>query len=113
MQATINFDIKSAALARDNGIEQAMKSANNKTPEWSEQAYNYLLDFIKANRGKRFMVEDFRAWCSDRLPAPPSLRAFGGLIVRARNAGLIYCCGTDRVKNVKAHRANASVWVVC
>lgn len=106
------FDVRTAALARDNGIEQAMKSANTKIPEWSEQAYDFLLDFIKANKGNRFMVEDFRAWCADRLPMPPSLRAYGGLIVRARNAGLIYCCGTDRVKNVKAHMANAAVWIV-
>ena len=93
-----------------NGIDQAVNHANQKSENWSESAFNFLSKFIKTKR--IFMTEDVRMASKDIIPEPPSNRAWGGIIIRAKKAGLIRHNGYSQVKNPKAHQANASVWAV-
>jgi hypothetical protein len=77
--------------------------------QWSAKAYAMFLDYIRGKKA-HFMCEDFRDAVSDLLPAPPSARAFGGIFMKAARLGLIEHVRYAPVKNVRAHRANASVW---
>lgn len=95
--------------ARDRGIEQAVRHADAVHTNWSEQAFSQFKVFLIAQRGE-FMSEDFREFASGMLPEPPSKRAFGHVMLRAAKAGLIKKVGHSPVKNIKAHRAFASVW---
>lgn len=102
------FDFEAAEKARDYGIQKAVDHANAVNDNWSERAYDLLKEFINSN--KVFKCEDFRMWCCDKIEQPPSLRAFGGIIMKAAKAGLIEKVGIEAVSNVKAHMANAGVW---
>jgi hypothetical protein len=103
----LNIDF--ARKARDRGIKQAVKHADQAHESWSEKAYGHFVTFVSLQKGT-FKVEDFREFSRDVLPDPPSLRAFGALPLRAARAGLIKKVGVEQVRNVKAHMAKAAVW---
>jgi len=103
------LDISFAKQARDKGIKRAKDHADSVHDKWSDIAYEFLKEFIRAQR-QPFLAEDFRMAVADSIPQPPHNRAFGGLFMRAAKAGLIERVGYAPVKNWKAHRANASVW---
>jgi len=92
------------------GMVKAEKNANGRTMGWSDIALGFLKEFAEKN--PRFMAEDVReaAAKSNRVRTPPSHRAWGGVIVRAKRDGIIENDGYSPVKNKTAHRANASVW---
>lgn len=96
------------AELRDKGIKQSIDTANESVENWSKLAYDFLLKYIKTH--KRFMVEEMRIASLGIVPIPPSNRAWGGIVVRAKGNGLIYSAGTRTVKNPKAHHANANYW---
>lgn len=116
-QATLNFDEPTTASGeqlRDLGIATAVDNANTIDPGWSLKAYNMLLDFIAGPGGNgTFMTENIRSYAENKgFTAPASSRAWGGPIVKAKNAGLIESVGLAPVNNAKAHKANATVWRV-
>lgn len=91
----------------------AINYANQIHPEWSEEAYALLKQFI-ASKTDCFMCEDVRAYADKKgLPAAPNNRAWGAIIARAsRKEKIIKHAGFAQVKNPRAHKANASLWVV-
>lgn len=91
------------------GIEQSINTANYVHENWSDNAYALFRSFLQVHKGE-FQAEDFRAYTTGLLPVPPSLRAYGGVILRARFNGLITKVDIRPVSNSKAHGANASVW---
>lgn len=93
----------------DDAIQAAVDHANVTHIDWSGQAFDFLKGYAEIN--PRFMTEDVRNASSGLVPTPPSARAWGGVVRRAVKAGIIYQSGTDRVKNVRAHGANAAVWI--
>ena len=101
---------KTGQQLRDEGIKQALDSAEKNTPTWQEQAYSFLLTYIKDHN--EFMAEEVRAASEGIVPLPPSNRAWGGIIRRAAIAGLIVRIGFRSVKNPKAHCAPCTVWKV-
>jgi hypothetical protein len=108
----IQLDKLSAISARDEGIKTAVDHADAVHEKWSERAFEMFKAWLHGwPTGYKFLIEDFRFSASIRgLPEPPHLRAFGGLAVRARNAGLIKSNGLKPTKNVTSHRANANEW---
>lgn len=90
-------------------MQQSERHANEVHEGWSEKAYGLFKSFLVLTTGP-FKVEDFREWAKNLLPAPPSLRAFGSITVKAKKAGLIRHVGYAQVDNAKAHRANCSLW---
>lgn len=97
---------------RDRGMKKAEDHAGK---EWNEMADRLLDSFITNSwfiiMKRQFMTEDFRQYASQwGLPQPPSLRAFGSVILRAARAGKIVKVGYGQVSNAKAHSANAAVW---
>lgn len=111
MELQSSLDFTRSEENRDNGIKRAIDHANAEILDWETMAYNFFVNvFLKHNKGI-FQCEDFRAACKGVVPDPPSLRAYGGIITRAKYAGLIIKAGPPKpVKNPNAHLANASVW---
>lgn len=93
---------------RDAGMKQAVEHADKVSESWSDKAYDHLLKYIVLH--DEFMAEDLRY--ESKLPEPPSLRSWGPILMRAAKSGLIYRVGYRKVKNAKAHMANASLWRV-
>lgn len=101
---------KDANIARDNGIQQSLDSANSAVKNWSDIAYGFLLGY--ADSHTEFMIEDMRNASVGFVPEPPSKRAWGGIAVRASKNKIIKRKGFQNVKNVKAHCTPATLWEV-
>lgn len=94
---------------RDQGISRALQSTEW---GWQNEAYRLLKQFVKTSDPFRvFLVEDVRAFAKDQgLPDPPSNRAWGGIVVKAKKEGVVKQVGYSQVKNPTAHKANAALW---
>jgi len=106
------FDSVAGEQAAQKGIDTAVAHAETVHPGWAIETYNIFVNEFLPNH-KRFMAEEFRSWLAVNKPEysyPPHSRAFGGIIRKAKDAYYIICIGTGKVKNVKAHAANASLW---
>lgn len=116
IQGVINFDFNTSTgeQLRDMGINKAVEHANIMDPEWSKKAHSFLLAFIlEIGIDATFMAENVRSYAENKgFTAPASSRAWGGPMVKAKNAGLIESVGLAPVNNAKAHKANATVWRV-
>jgi hypothetical protein len=67
-------------VLREEGIATAINNAENQSPGWSEQAFNFLIEHAPAE----FTVETIRLVAESRgIPLPPHKRAWGGIIKRA------------------------------
>lgn len=97
-------------VLRDAGILTAITSANTATPGWADKAYQFLLKYIVNN--KEFMTEEMRVASEGIVPFPPSARAWGAVIIKAKRNKLIQSAGFRAVRNPKAHRTPATVWRV-
>lgn len=95
---------------RDRGIKQATDHADRVEPGWSDRAFEFMVRFLNQHSGP-FMAEDVRSFAAiEDFELPPSNRAWGGVLVRAKNKKLIRYLGTRQVRNPKAHCANAALW---
>jgi hypothetical protein len=107
----IILDINQGRQLRDLGIEKAVAHADQESAEWRVKAFELLKIFLK-DQHSSFMAEDFRRYSElVDFPQPPNAKAWGGIIVKAKNKGLIRFVTTRQVKNKKAHCANAAVWI--
>ncbi len=102
-----HIDFSKVAMLK--GLQKAEDHANAVHNNWSDDAYKFLTLFITHKKGD-FMVEDVRTASKYIVPEPPSMRAWGAIILRAAKARMIKKVGIRAVKNLKAHKANASVW---
>jgi len=93
---------------RDQGMKKAVDHADAIINDWSEGAYQFLLIFLQHR--SIFMTEEVREASMGIVPEPPSLRAWGSVIVRAAKSGHIQRAGYKNVKNTKAHSTPATVW---
>ncbi|MCA0397301.1 MAG: hypothetical protein LCH51_07840 [Bacteroidetes bacterium] len=109
MQTILDFQLAKAAT--EAGIKKAVDHAEATNRGWNNKAFGYLLQYVRTH-SEKFLMEEFRQWAEAQgLPSPPHLRAYGGIALRAAKCGFIRKIGTQKVSNVKAHCANASVWV--
>jgi hypothetical protein len=111
-RSTLQTEIDFARKVTNEGIQRAVDTANRVSPGWSERAYNYLKVFVASRKpGERFMAEDIRADFGTYNDEPVSYRAWGAVVRRAIMNGIIIRVGYDQVRNAKAHRATAAVFV--
>jgi len=95
---------RTGAELRDKGIKQSIDNAG--TP-WKEKALKFVLSYP----GDEFMTEDVRQYAYRKgLEKPPSERAWGSIILRARKMGWVKFLRYDSVDNPKAHKTPATVW---
>lgn len=109
---TAQLNMFSGETLKEKGMAKALANANRVETGWSERAYALLLQFLSGlTTDRRFMTEQFRKFAYEKgLPAPPSERAHGSIMLRAARAGLIVRIGFAKVTNPKAHQATGSVW---
>jgi hypothetical protein len=98
-----------AELQRDSGIHRAKEHADSLIRDWTSEAYRSLLYFIELHRGD-FTAEDVREFAC--VPEPPDRRAWGAVLVRAAEAGLIHRVGFKPHRDPKRHKGISSVWRV-
>ena len=109
---TDQIDMFSGEALRDAGIAQAMANADTHDVLWSEQAQQYLLEFLLASEGAAFLAEDVRAYAHKRgISTPPDPRAWGGVFQGARKRGLIRGAGYAMSNNPQAHKRPSTLWV--
>lgn len=70
-----------------SAIKQSVKHANDVLPNWSEIALNGLR--VYASGVEDFIAEEARRWLKNIVPDPPDNTAWGGVMVKAKNIGLI------------------------
>lgn len=97
-------------IMRDAGMRRSLNHANEVTPKWGDRAYNFLKIYLEIH-STPFMAEDVRLASVGFIEEPPSLRAWGSIVVRGSKAGLIRRVGFQNVKNAVAHSTPASVWI--
>lgn len=110
MSYQYSIEFPSGEDLRDEAIQRALDHADQEAEKWSDHAYEFLLKYMEEH--PTFMTEDVRLASSGIIPEPPSQRAWGGIVRRASQAGLIMSTRTQSVKNPAAHCANAAVWSV-
>jgi hypothetical protein len=109
---TLQTQIDFARKATNAGIQKALDSANRKQEDWGDKAYDYLQAYVRTRKaGERFMAEDIRQDAGTLLSEPPSLRAWGAIVRKALFHGVMIRVGYATVKNIKAHKAMAAVFV--
>lgn len=88
-----------AKQRRDIGIQKAAANAENQKPGWSEMAMEFVRRYLRRHKNP-FLWEEVREWAESRgLPAPPDKRAWGGISIFARRAGLIEHAGVGLAKS--------------
>jgi hypothetical protein len=99
-------------LLKQSGMKASEDNANKHNSRWSDDAFDYLIVYI-LEHDDSFMAEDIREFArKNGLPDPPSKRAWGSVISRAKKTKIIKFHSYDQVSNPRAHRANAVRWVV-
>ncbi|HNU15320.1 MAG TPA: hypothetical protein PKI55_12770 [Chitinophagaceae bacterium] len=107
------FDLNRGKELAAVGLDMAVENAEKKEKGWSTRCWQLFLYWLRRKKhNDEFMIEDFRKYLMDYdlIEDPPSLRAYGFISVKAKKAGFIQFVRTEKVKNTKAHAANASVW---
>jgi hypothetical protein len=78
-----------ASKAANLGIERAVQHAERVHTDWAQDAAAALGQAASSfGAGELFTIEQLRALCTD-LPAPPDLRAWGGVTRIAMRLGYI------------------------
>jgi hypothetical protein len=107
------YNLFTATELKNAGIKQAESHANEVIDNWSESAYIILLQFLSYENANMFQVEQVRSFASKftDLPDPPSLRAWGAIILRAVKDGRVRHAGYEKTSNPKAHNTPAALWM--
>lgn len=92
------------------GMQQAVDHAEEVHDNWADKAFGFLKKYVGYTKTP-FMTEDVRMASLQVVPEPPTKRAWGMVIVRAKRAKLIRHVGYKAVSNPRAHGTPASVWV--
>jgi hypothetical protein len=95
------------------GAEAAAAHADRVHGTWSDAAWDFLVRFGQAQKGRPFMAEDVRAHAELRkaVPLPPDNRAWGSIVMRAAKARLIRRVDYAPNKSPSCHGSPKSVWV--
>jgi hypothetical protein len=84
INSTPLFQVESATT---KAIKQSNDHADKVIPDWSELAMDGLRKYAAVV--DNFITEEARRWLVGIVPEPPDNTAWGGVIVKAKNIGLI------------------------
>lgn len=91
-----------AQQRRDEAIQRVVEHADRVRAEWSDQAFRLLR--VYATTRDSLTAEEVREWSeSVGLDRPPDNRAWGGVIRRARFAGLLGKGEYEEAKDPRVH----------
>ena len=101
------------AVQTQVAINRATIGANNAIPNWSQQAYQMLQQYIVTVPGL-FNADVVREWATQQgLPEPPSRLAWGGVFGRAARAAIITRAGVRNYhypNSNKTHTQTNTFW---
>lgn len=98
---------ETASTLAEAGRQAALKTAEGFCRDWGDRA----LEYIKAFPFVEFMTEEVRCWAHGAgLPRPVDSRAWGGVMKRAANAGIITRLRYDETRGKQAHGTVCTVW---
>ena len=104
------LDFMKAEINRDNGMNVAVLNADDRRTDWAIAAYEHLELFLYHHQ-EPFMAEEARVFAEKvGFPEPPSKRAWGAIMIRAKNRGLIEFVCYHKTSNPKANATPAAVW---
>lgn len=112
-QLSILDAIQEGQQRAESGLLKAVDHADRETPGWADKCWLLFLEWLQRKpKGYRFLVEEFRLHleAQNKIEVPPTKRAYGFLSRKAARENLIFQCGTGKVVNPDAHRANAARW---
>lgn len=102
------LDAVEAVKRTTAGIQAAEKTAGQL---WRAQAIRLAEQYLARILTRPFMTEELRAYCyAHGLTKPKSERAWGAITLQLQRSGRIHAHGTAKVRNPKAHKANATTW---
>ena len=101
------FDFTAATILRDEKIAQAVEHADRVVDNWSESAFDALVDY--AMRNEILTIENVRL-ASDWVPAAPSQRSWGAVAVRGVKKRIIAHHDYTQSKRADGHRMTLRVW---
>ena len=90
------------------GIAQAAEHADEVSPRWTDRAYDALVAHAKQHTF--FTVEQVRMAVAGKLPDPPTSRAWGSVVVRAKRAGIIAHAGHTEATDPAVHCNLVTLW---
>jgi len=74
-------------------IDRAVNHADRVLPEWSDRAFEMVVVYTAQN-GTAFCTDQVRQWATaNGLDEPPNRYSWGGVMLRAKRAGLIHKVG--------------------
>ena len=104
--------VSAARVLRDAGMEMAANHADAVVDGWSDRAYAFLVDYVGANKSRRFMAEDVRVAAEETgFPIPPDNLAWGAVVARAARKKLIKRIGYGPQASATCHCSPKSIWV--
>ena len=90
-------------------MEGAEKAAASAGDEWKAEAYAAFCAYA-ATATEPFITEDVRR-ANPQIPEPPDGRAWGGIVTRAKGAGVVVRAGFKRARDPKVHRSINPAWI--
>lgn len=116
MHAATQTDLFRKPVGRqvaEHGASAAAAHADRSTRgEWTIKAWEFFVEFGRAMSGKTFMAEDVRqkAEKSGKVPKAPDARAWGAIVMRAKQARLIKRVDYAPNKDPSCHGSPKAVW---
>ena len=113
MSAQLSIDFSAARAAADRGMRHAIECAEYTDTDWPDAALAFLRRYATSHR--EFTVEQVTAAADlQGYGSPADGRAWGGIVRRAKNAGLIRCKGRTAPR-WNGHGSPGQVWpsMVC
>ena len=97
---------------KSQGIQLSVFGADNKSPDWSDRAFEQLLYFIRTFPGKPFQSSNVRDFAyKNGLPRLDEQRSWGGVFTRAANKKIIKRIGYTNSIDPKSHSCPTSLWI--
>lgn len=99
---------------RDQGIQQSLFNAERKDPGWSDKAHLMLATYLQKIGDRPFKTETLSAWAYKcGLKEPPNSKAWGGVMVAAKNKKIIKAIGATAATLPSSHRGYITLWQKC
>jgi len=95
-QLAIPFPAALHRKVRHRRARECVEAQDSREPRWSDAAYAKLVEFAKQREGD-WLCEEFRYWAvTNGLTKPENAKAFGSVITRALQAGVIRQAGVSK-----------------
>lgn len=95
--------------AAEVAMQLAVDKADREIADWSETAYQFLLEYARKHR--KFQAWQVREAAVGQIPLPTESRAWGAVFSRANRDGVIVSIGFVPVANKGSHGRAQTLWL--